>query len=690
MKKTLFPKIINKPNLLDNSFNNGEKYTKNSILKPNPKSLDKRNNETLNKYKLKQRIIDKGMYTRQNSTKIIEGITNARRNFSNKKLFLANSYKRREKFNKINEINELESNKITVGNIKLDNKANIKHKKLLTLQTNINNYNYKINKKYNNENNAKNPRLNTNVYKPNIINNKLKEFYTSINKEKKVGNKNNLLYSNYINNTTINKTNMPQNKILNKSLGQRNKICKLKLSQNVKSKIMKSKMNKKEEKTENIFNKTFIINKNNSNIPYSYRNKPPSKIEICQTFSKDGNIKEKENCSTNEQEKNNDIQVNKNEKLMKINTNFKSYNIKNSHSYSIPKTAKSKENKRIKINKERQIRTPMTSKSNNKFPKLKYLIGEYCISNDNNKYSSISKNSKLKKDKSISINNKTKSNFTTGNLIQKELRGIKYYINNFNAKKNQNILNKQNTENENIKKDQKEEKGQKCKNNDIFEVISDIKVKSLNEYEEEKKADSNKKNKEYNTLLNDSKINNNININININYNNININNQINNENNITKKYSKEINNINNIQNINPTTSGVFIEDRDEYNILKETFSKDRFSFRPKNDENNEIITNYQQYNNILSSNINNNKDLLDKNDFINNSIMSSSVMKNNINKNKGNFKNNVDNKKIMKKELSKIQKLKKIIKNKPNSKLVKGGNVLNKSVEMRFKKLNK
>ena len=106
MKRAFVPKIINKAILLDNSFNNGEKNTKNSNLKPNPKSMDKRNNDSLNKYKLKQRIIDKGMYTRQNSNKIIEGIISARRNFSNKKLFLANSYKRREKSNKINEINE--------------------------------------------------------------------------------------------------------------------------------------------------------------------------------------------------------------------------------------------------------------------------------------------------------------------------------------------------------------------------------------------------------------------------------------------------------------------------------------------------------------------------------------------------------------------------------------------------------
>jgi hypothetical protein len=40
-----------------------------------------------------------------------------------------------------------------------------------------------------------------------------------------------------------------------------------------------------------------------------------------------------------------------------------------------------------------------------------------------------------------------------------------------------------------------------------------------------------------------------------------------------------------------------------------------------------------------------------------------------------------------MKKEISKIQKLKKIIKNKQTSKLLKPENSLNKSVELRFKK---
>ena len=683
MKRPLVPKLINKTNLFDNSFNNEGKYTKNSILKYNIKNMDKRHNESLNNHKLKHKIIDRELYTRQNSIKLMVGLNTTRRNLSNKKLFLSNSYKRREKTSKLNEI---ENNKIIVGNIKLDNKINFKHKKLLTLQTNINSYNYKINKKYNNDSNIKNPKYITNIYKPNIMN-KLKEFYSSINKDKKTNiknNKNNLLYNNYVHNTSINKSNIHKNKLLNKSLEQRNKISKFKLTQNVKSKIIKNQLikkeNEKKEKTENTFNKTFIINKNNSNITYSYRNKQTPKIEICQTFSKDGNIKEKENSSSNEKDNTKNIKVNKNEKFLKIKTNYKSYNIRNSS--SIPKTSTYKENKKIinNSNRERLGRTPMTSKSNSKYPKLKYLIGEYCINNENNnKYSSISFNSKIKKDKNISFNYKNKNNFTDGNIIQKELKGIKNYINNYNFIKS-DLLNMNNIKNVNTKKEEKELK------NGIFEVISDIKVKSLNEYEEEKKADSNKK--EYTLTPNDNKINNNININININYNNININNQINNENNITKQYTE----INNISNINPTTSGEFIEDRDEYNILKETFSKDRFSFRPVNEENNEIVTNYQQYNNIVNSNINNNneeKTSLDKNDFVNNSIINGNLVNSSINKNKENYKNNIDNKKIVNKELSKIQRLKKIIKNKPNSKLVKVGN-LNRSVELRYKKLNK
>ena len=231
MKKALVPKIINKTNLLDNSITNEGKYYKNSILKSNIKAIDKQNDYS-KKNKLNSEYTDGGLYTRQNSNKFIEPLN--KRNYSNKKLFFSNSYKRRE-------LKEIGQNKIinrNIGNIKLDNNntnKNFKHKKLLSLQTNINNY--KMNKKTNNEINIKNPRLNTNIYKPNLVNNKLKEFYSSINKDKKSLlkiNKNNIsLYNNYIHNTTINKSFLKNNKMLNKSTEQRNKITKFNLSQNM-------------------------------------------------------------------------------------------------------------------------------------------------------------------------------------------------------------------------------------------------------------------------------------------------------------------------------------------------------------------------------------------------------------------------------------------------------------------------
>jgi hypothetical protein len=287
------------------------------------------------------------------------------------------------------------------------------------------------------------------------------------------------------------------------------------------------------------------------------------------------------------------------------------------------------------------------------------------------------------------------------------------------------------------------------KANDIFEVISDIKIKSLNEYEEDKKADKipSTSNSEINnnpptiptesSEVNDktsdkSKVKNNININININYNNININNNHennNSKNKLSNEYNTENNKnkniiVNNKQQYNTSNknsnnnsdrasiekpnlnfnNGVFIEDRDEYNILKETFSKDRFSFRPVNSENNEILTNFQQYNNIVNKNntINNNnkknsvnvnkseKITLSKKETGKHSIINSSLLKTHMTKNNNNNNVNIGNNKEMKKEVSKQQKLKKIIKNKPTTNTLKGGTILNKSVELRFKKLNK
>ena len=737
MKKPI-PKIIDKNNLFDNYILNSYKHNKNSILKSTVKSMDKRYNDYLDNSNNKPKMLEKRMYTRQNSNKLIETLNSTQRNFSNKKLFLSNSYKKREIICKTNETIK---NKISINhtnNFKIDKpesnskKTYTKHKKLLSVQTNINNYkkSYKIN-----QSNFKNPKNNTEISKQTFNHNKVKDFFSLIDKNK-IKNKNNA-----INNGSINKSFICGDKILNRSMEQRSKYTKFKLNENMKLKLVKTKNNKKgiekkqiEKKETNNNKPSFLINNNES---YTQRNKPPSNIEICQTFSKEENMKEKEkekcdndiiNKNENVENINNSTHI-KNEKSIKINTNYKNYNIKNE--YIIPKTSTSKDTKVIFAQKEKGKYKPMTSHSIERYTNLKYNAKDN-VNNDNNKnishYSSSVNYKKKKNTYKGPFINKKKNAFTIGNINHNEMINIKKSINNYSSKTNSNT----NT----------------TKANDIFEVISDIKIKSLNEYEEDKKADKAPSipNSEINnkppttpnetTEINDktsdkSKVNNNININININYNNININN--NNENNnsinklnkdcntennknksITVNNKKQYNNSNKNSNNNSNrasiekpnlnfNNGVFIEDRDEYNILKETFSKDRFSFRPVNSENNEIITNFQQYNNIVNknNNINNNnkknsvnvnksdKITLGKKEIGKNNVINSSLLKTHITKNNNNNVN-IGNNKEMKKEMSKLQKLKKIIKNKQTTNTLKGGTILNKSVELRFKKFNK
>ena len=742
MKKPI-PKIIDKNNLFDNYIINSYKHNKNSILKSTVKSMDKRYNDYLDNSNNKPKMLEKRMYTRQNSNKLIETLNSTQRNFSNKKLFLSNSYQKRE----ISKTNETIKNKISINhtnNFKIDKpesnskKTYTKHKKLLSVQTNFNNYkkSYKIN-----QSNFKNPKNNAEISKQTFNHNKVKDFFSLIDKNK-IKNKNSTIL-----NGSINKPYIYGDKILNRSMEQRSKYTKFKLNENMKLKLLKTKNNKKgtekkeiEKKDTNINKPSLIINNNES---YTQRNKPPSSIEICQTFSKEENMKEKEkekeksdneiiNKNENDEIIHNNTHI-KNEKSIKINTNYKNYNIKND--YMMPKTSTSKDTKAIFVQKEKGKYRPMTSHSIERYTNLKCNPKDN-LNNDNNNitHNSSSVNYKKKKNtyKGPSIN-KNKNTFTIGNINHNEMINIKKSINNYSSKANSNT----NT----------------TKANDIFEVISDIKIKSLNEYEEDKKADkapstqnSEINNKSptappetseiYDKAPDKSKVNNNININININYNNININNNhennnsknklnkdYNNENNqnkiITVNNKKQYNTSNKNSNKNSNNSsnrasiekpnlnfnnGIFIEDRDEYNILKETFSKDRFSFRPVNSENNEILTNFQQYNNIVNKNnsINNNnkknsvnvnksdKVTLGKKEIGKNTIINSSLLKTHMTKNNNNNNVNIGNNKEMKKEVSKPQKLKKIIKNKPTSNTLKGGTILNKSVELRFKKLNK
>ena len=139
------------------------------------------------------------------------------------------------------------------------------------------------------------------------------------------------------------------------------------------------------------------------------------------------------------------------------------------------------------------------------------------------------------------------------------------------------------------------------KNYEIFEIISDVKVKSFTEYEEDKK---NSLNKNQNNKVYDNK--NEINKNININ--------EIFDQNTFEHKSIRST-----IINQEKIENEKFIEDRDEYNIkLKETFSKDRFSFRPTNNDSNETFQ---------DSKVESNK-TLDKKDFINSRINSFSSFK--------------------------------------------------------------
>ena len=278
MKKTI-PKIIDKNNLFDNFILNSYKHNKNSILKSTVKSMDKRYNDYLDNSNNKPKILEKRMYTRQNSNKLIETLNSTQRNFSNKKLFLSNSYKKREIICKTNETIK---NKISINhtnNFKIDKpesnskKTYTKHKKLLSVQTNINNYkkSYKIN-----QSNFKNPKNITEINKQTFNHNKVKDFFSLIDKNK-IKNKNNA-----INNGSINKSFICGDKILNRSMEQRSKYTKFKLNENMKLKLVKTKNNKKgiekkqiEKKETNNNKPSFLINNNES---YTQRNKPPSNM----------------------------------------------------------------------------------------------------------------------------------------------------------------------------------------------------------------------------------------------------------------------------------------------------------------------------------------------------------------------------------------------------------------------------
>ena len=398
-----------------------------------------------------------------------------------------------------------------------------------------------------------------------------------------------------------NQNTLNTNKLLNRSVEIRNKMKKLQLKENSKTKLIKNKTIEKHKTLDNPekLNSNEFNNKEKNSI-----DEGKSNTENCQTFSN------KENDDTNENVKTICFHKNENEdeNKLRISTNYDKGTIED---ISMFQTSIVKKENKTKNLFHKMIKNKADNKNKNKSKKLKNIINEFCI---NNSRLNINKNNKkIIKEKKLKNSKMPNNDFLK---IKKEKKFIKA-LNDCEISRN---------------------------NNEIFETISDIKVKSYNEY-----------NQEQNTIpidlteqKNESQLNNsNININININYNNINVNNPSMN-----------------------TIEDNFIKDRDEYNIdnFKETFSKDRFSFKPIN---NEIIPHCDCFNSI-----NIKRGELNKMDFMTNTNNNKETLINKDNKNKE------EKNKFMK---GKLNKIKKFNKTKVNSKLNKGKislvkpNILNK-----------
>ena len=390
-------------------------------------------------------------------------------------------------------------------------------------------------------NNKKIRDMKVNNTKANELKSKIKEYYTLLkNSNEKTINNNSVIFRNK---NVIGNENKLIKKLLNNSMNNRRKEIKSKEIINTKFTNTNIKR-KKVEKSGNNFNKINELLSNN--YEHSNRNNKINsvKIETLQTFSKEEiNNNSNDNININICKTDNDSDVIKPSIKVNLNESIKNeLNIKSNNN---------------KLNKNKIYSIPIKTKSNinKKYDKLNHIIEEFYINTHKNKLynkHNFKQKNKNSMNKSFIINkNKVYNNYNNGICLKKNKNFLKF--NNsmvYTKKKNKSFEVEQ-------------------KNSDIFEVISNIQVKSFNEYEQEHKTKEEETNK--NGDNNDIDNKNNININININYNNINIKENNNNEN---------------------------IDDREEYDLyLKETLSKDRFSFKPK-DETQNLVSEYQKLTN--------------------------------------------------------------------------------------------
>lgn len=561
--------ITNKKQVSNNnaSNNESEKNNKKSITLSSFLKNSNSNQRNIKKYELKFNTLRETFEIKnknnQNILKTNENVT-----------FFQNNKKRSVILNGKNNKNEIE-NKINLNNkiIKVNTKDNLANKNIVAVG-----YNKTIN-----HIRIKNPKLNTilcNHYQNNIL--KSKPFniclsirnYNSLNKSKKIINKsirtnnNNssfrgkFIYDNYFDKSKLKirlkKNNSNEKRYIQNKKHNLNRTEIQNYSYNINKEDKSERNDYDDEEINNnsnnisCYNEISLGEKEKEN--YSAKNMKKSFIDIS-NLNLDKAKNSLENGPLTERgDKRNRKDKTKNAKIKIYSKSMEKRNIYNKGDYY----------NNVKINKDKN--------STNKFSDI---VEKFAINKCKNN-SKILKNKEKINIKSIKTNNINKNN--------------KINENNYNTLPNYNLTNSEIFD-ININK----------KSYEIFEVISDVKVKSFIEYEEDKKNDN---------LLSKNQSENSDKAEINS----------------FKNKNIKEIEG-KSYDNIINNSNGQFIKDRDEYDIiLKETFSKDRFSFRPTNKDSNETFQ---------DTKVKHEKKLLDKKDFINNKIVSSSSVKyNNILKN--------------------------------------------------------
>ena len=604
--------------------NSNNRNLKNKLENNNKKSITlsnflKNSNSThrnIKKYDLKEKSNTlRESYEIKN--KINHCILKSNENMINK------NNKKRNVLNKKNNINKNEiGNKIILNNnaIKVNTKNNLDNNTV----DNIKNKNIVAvcHNKTINHIRIKNPKLNSvlhNHYEYKNLKNKPINFYLQIRNFNSLNKKNNSKKNINKNNNSFREKN-----ISNKYFDTSKLKIKLKKNRSIEKeylnfyKVDKKFYNKNINNKHNL-NRTIIQNyfysNNKEDIKNESENEMNNKLNTI-SCNNDISLIDKENNNA-QNIKNSNIDIFK-LKLDKIRNNMRnglmterenkniSYMKKKVKAASLVKIHSKSIEKRDRYNKKDNKNITKLQKDNNNIQKLSDIAEKFAI--------------KKRKFKSKILENKEKIKNKLFNII-KSNKTIQKDSNDISTKENYNTLPQNNLSNSDIF-----DSVINKKNYEIFEVISDVKVKSFIEYEEDKKNLLTKKESQNNGI---PKINS---------FKNLNI------------KEFEDKSNDNKIQNSNSK----FIKDRDEYNIkLKETFSKDRFSFRPTNNDSNETFQ---------DTKIQNENKILNKKDFISKKIVSSSSMKNNLVSNKKKNKSIKNNNIVQTKE-------KKLVKSKSREK---------------------